>query len=873
MAQGENVPNDTIQYNVPWDFKLEALYHPSHHNQGTWVALAEGKDGTFYACDQKGPIYQFRMPEPGVTLDSTMVDSLDLGIGFAHGLLWAFNSLYVVVNRHWPDEEEIREKGAAFFEDFKGSGIYRLTDTNGDDQLDQVEMIIKLEGAGEHGPHNLLLSPDSTELYFIAGNQTTIPDIVTENSRVPKVWGEDNLFPPFLDARGHANDLKAPGGWIAKMDPEGNSWALISAGYRNPFDIAFNKDGELFTFDADMEWDFGMPWYRPIRICHATSGSSFGWRTGSGKWPVYYPDNLPPVMNLGQGSPTTLLSGAKLNFPDRYTNGLLAFDWSFGTVYFLDLQAVGSSYSATAEEFFSGIPMPLTDAIVGSDGNLYFATGGRDLESRLYRLSYRGTFPEPREYSPEEDAKALRGLRHTLERFHHQITPEAIPMAWEHLNHSDRFIRFAARVALEHQPWALWQERLTAETDPDRVIQATIALARHGQADLQTELINKLSGLPYSKLSKPQKLDLLRAYALLLIRMGKPDGTLRDQLVQALNGHFPSGEYDLDREISQLLIFLEDEEATAKCLELLDKHTREKTMTHPELISDEVAGRSEDYGPQIQEMLKKMPPTEATFYGTLLSRAETGWTEEGRTQYFQWFFSVLDAKGGMSYKPFLENIRKQAMKQVPEDKKEFYEELSGVYSPMEEMANLPQPKGPGKEYNFYDLNHILGEDLENYQGKIQQGKMVYEAALCGTCHRMQGEGGSMGPDLTQLYTRFDKRDMINAVFSPNDEISDQYAFTLFHLKDGKKTAGRILSENDSVITIMQNPYSTTFTTQLAKGEVVSQSISPVSPMPPGLLNRLNAQEVLDLFAYLLSGGDPEHYYYGGEKGKPEEPLD
>ena len=40
-------------------------------------------------------------------------------------------------------------------------------------------------------------------------------------------------------------------------------------GYRNPFDIAFNRDGDLFTYDSDMEWDMNTPWYRPTRVCHA----------------------------------------------------------------------------------------------------------------------------------------------------------------------------------------------------------------------------------------------------------------------------------------------------------------------------------------------------------------------------------------------------------------------------------------------------------------------------------------------------------------------------------------------------------------------------------------------------------------------------
>ena len=281
-----------IQFNLPEGFVLEDLYSPNDKEQGSWVALTEGPNQLMYACDQYGDIYKFKLPAANQLLDPSSVDSVKLKIGSAHGLLWAFNSLYVAVNKRWREDEKY------------GSGIYRLKDTNGDGELDNIEMLLKLDGAGEHGPHNFAVGPSGKDLYFLAGNHVKIPEIVKQNSRLPNNWGEDNVFPQFLDARGHANDIKAPGGWIVRMDPDGKEWDLISAGYRNPFDLAFNQDGELFTYDADMEWDIGMPWYRPTRVCHVTSGSEYGWRTGSGKWPEYYPDNLPAAINLEQGCPT-----------------------------------------------------------------------------------------------------------------------------------------------------------------------------------------------------------------------------------------------------------------------------------------------------------------------------------------------------------------------------------------------------------------------------------------------------------------------------------------------------------------------------------------------------------------------------------------
>ena len=203
---------------------------------------------------------------------------MDIEIGQIHGLLWACHSLYVVVNS---------EEGT----DGRGSGLYRVMDTDGDDEFDAIHTLARFEGFGEHGPHSVIFGPDSLALTLVAGNHTELPDM--SHSLVPKVWEEDGFVPALREPRGHAADRPPPGGWIARTDSAGEHWELVSVGYRNAYELAFNQDGDLFAFDSDMEWDLGMPWYRPIRVLHVTSGSEFGWRSGSAKWPEYYPDNLP----------------------------------------------------------------------------------------------------------------------------------------------------------------------------------------------------------------------------------------------------------------------------------------------------------------------------------------------------------------------------------------------------------------------------------------------------------------------------------------------------------------------------------------------------------------------------------------------------
>ena len=169
-------------------------------------------------------------------------------------MLWAFDALYISVNGG------------------PGSGLYKATDTNKDDELDKVEKLADFRGGGEHGPHALRLSPDGKSIYVIAGNHTDPPQKL-DSSRIRTNWGEDLLLPRQWDARGHARGKLAPGGWVAKTDPDGKNWEMVSIGYRNPYDFDFTPEGELFAYDADMEWDLGSPWYRPTRICHVVSGS------------------------------------------------------------------------------------------------------------------------------------------------------------------------------------------------------------------------------------------------------------------------------------------------------------------------------------------------------------------------------------------------------------------------------------------------------------------------------------------------------------------------------------------------------------------------------------------------------------------------
>ncbi len=194
-------------------FKAELLYSVPSDQQGSWVSMCIDNKGRLITSDQYGKLYRTSVSAPGVAPAEVKVQPIaeSLQIGMAQGLLYAFDSLYVMVNAG-----KKKEGG------MQGPGLYRLQDTDGNDDFDKLTQLIEFEGPlGEHGPHAIILSPDGQSLYLAAGNHTKLPPV--DSSLVPRNWNEDFLLTRLWDATGHARGLLAPGGFILKTDPAARS--------------------------------------------------------------------------------------------------------------------------------------------------------------------------------------------------------------------------------------------------------------------------------------------------------------------------------------------------------------------------------------------------------------------------------------------------------------------------------------------------------------------------------------------------------------------------------------------------------------------------------------------------------------------------
>ena len=306
----------------------------------------------------------------------------------------------------------------------------------------------------------------------------------------------------------------------------------------------------LFGFDSDMEWDWGTPWYRPIRVFHAISGAEHGFREGASKWPEYYPDSLPGTVTMGIGCPTGVVFGDGAKFPAKYQRAFFIEDWTYGRLIAVHLSPEGASYGGTWENFLAPkslhakegkTPLNMTGIIIGDDGAMYFTTGGRHTQGALFRITYTGaesTTPADLHDAAGDDARALR---HQLEAFDGHEDAKAVDFAWPQLSSADRFLRYAARIAIESQPIEQWKSRALAETNPTAALTALLAVARLGGPESQADLFKALAKFPMAQLKgEAQQLEKLRVIEVALSRQGKPATDLSAPLIAELSPLYPA---------------------------------------------------------------------------------------------------------------------------------------------------------------------------------------------------------------------------------------------------------------------------------------------------------------------------------------------
>jgi putative heme-binding domain-containing protein len=827
---GESVEDPSTGFNVQPGFGVDLIYKVDKKKYGTWIAMAFDGNGRLAVSDQGGTgTFLVEIPIPGEDFNESKVKKLNVKSSL-YGMLYAFDHLYMMGNNTLTRAKVLE-----------------------DGELGPSEVISPMQGGGEHGPHSLVVTPDGKSLYVIAGNMTRVPEY--QKTRIRDNWKDDYLLQNY--AYGHNGGGKAPGGWVLKLSPDGKERELMNMGYRNPVDFALNRDGELFVYDADMEWDIGAPWYRPTRINHGVSGGESGWRATSKKWRKYFPDTVGSVVDVGPGCPTGVIAGTNTQFPTHYRDALFICDWTFATMYSVHLKPQGSSYVGEKREFISNTKgsLALTDVDVGPDGNMYFCVGGRGGQSYLYRVSYKGSASTALSKldATSSHAKA-RATRHMLEAFHGHPDPKAVETAWPYLSSEDYHLRYAARIAIEWQDAKAWSDKAYSEKDDVAAIHALLGLARSDLAGSLVPSVKRLLKVDFAKLDKTGKLALLRTYAVIMSRGGKPEAGQVKAIGDQLDPHFPARDDNLNEELCRVLCYLQHPSVVEKTVALMQT-TKAKVPD----FDAEIMKRNRGYGGSILSSMESNPNILNIHFLFCLKDVQEGWTMDHRKVYLAELKTLMSKKGGNMFTGYIQKIRDSAIASVPEKDKTFLQYLMGDVKSID-ISKLPKAKGPSVAWTVDTALKMLKE--EPLTGRsMSNGKKMFSAGLCVACHRFGPEGGGIGPDLTNLAKRSDYKAILESTLQPNLVVSEQFEQHELKMKDGSVVMGRIVGDEKGEYLLVQSGFEPLKLKKVKKAEVVSKKGSKISMMPPGLANSMNADELKDLIAYFVSQGNNRHPVY------------
>ena len=239
-----------------------------------------------------------------------------------------------------------------------------------------------------------------------------------------------------------------------------------------------------------------------------------------------------------------------------------------------------------------------------------------------------------------------------------------------------------------------------------------------------------------------------------------------------------------------------------------------------------------------------------------LRMLRAGWTPELRREYFAWFNRAAGYRGGSSFAGFLKMIKADALTPLTEPERAALSDVLDAPAPTSPMAAFSAAlagRTNTTEWTVAGLSPGLERGLQGRD--LESGRRMFGATGCFQCHRFAGEGGAVGPDLTQLAGRFSPRDMLEAIIEPSRTVSDLYGNVVLTRRDGESLTGRITyhTQGDGVM-VSPDMFNPAETVTVDRKDVLSIEPSTMSPMPEGLLSSLTRDEVLDLLAYLASGG-------------------
>jgi putative heme-binding domain-containing protein len=341
---------------------------------------------------------------------------------------------------------------------------------------------------------------------------------------------------------------------------------------------------------------------------------------------------------------------------------------------------------------------------------------------------------------------------------------------------------------------------------------------------LRDRILRALIAVDFAALAPESQRTLVRTVQITLNRFDGA-GDLSGELIADLDPAFPASSFPMNWLLGETLAYLQSPNIAAEGIALIK-----------EAVSQE-------------EQLE---------YARSLRFVKTGWTRELRTAYLEWFLKAANYRGGASFEKFIEFIRNDALATFTDTEKT---ELADLIAKKPERLSAIENVGTmfvGRTPVMWTLEELSKAAETGLTGRdFENGRRMFAAAACSACHRFRDGGGMNGPDLTGAGGRYSPHDFLDQIINPSKEINEQFAPLVVTLNDGSVVSGVVVNLNGDSVTLNTDLSDPNQRVNVDRKTVKSMEVSKVSPMPPMLLGMLKKEEILNLVAYVLSGGNPE----------------
>jgi putative membrane-bound dehydrogenase-like protein len=660
----------------------------------------------------------------------------------------------------------------------------------------------------------------------------------------------ENLGAPFsLIGSDGTTITDTEGGKIFRCRPDGTKLVQIATGFWNPFHCCTDVNGRLFAVDNDPD---SRP---PCRLLHVIEGGDYGYKFRNGRkglhpftaWNGELPGTLPMVCGTGE-APSGVLAYEHDAFPADYRGTLIATSWGDHILQRYKLEPKGASFTSKPETIVKGTDQFRPVGIgLAPDGSIFITDWvDRSYElhgkGRVWRIRAKtpGTTPVKTNSPPDSnDLKLVQALRSAPEKVEFDL-----------LKSADPFIVTAAIEALVRAEGAAGLLKKVGHPDPKIRMGVLLALRRTTDTSAAATFLEDndtaIRRAAIQWVGEAKLGDLAAAVEKCASRLPVTKEIFEAYLAATdlLAGRSPSQVDQLGSEILIAKVFDDANEPAALralALRMLRRdHPSVAVAKLERLLEGEPALRLEALraiavrpDDAAQAILRRVADDPALRFDAVSGLANSAASSEETRKVL---LSQLDGPASVEAVRSLSGAVDRPEVRVALEKK------GG------ELAALLLGRPAGQPPSIEGWKKVAVE-----KGDVAAGERLFfhaKGPQCFVCHRINGRGGFVGPDLSTIGNTLNREKLAESILDPSREIAPMFVHWKIRTTKGDIVDGRILDEDPSptgeIILIDAQGKQT----KVKNVNIEERQASKLSIMPEKLVEKLTRQDFRDLLEFL-----------------------